>query len=572
MTCRNDFVVSQETSVSEFDSLESKLKTYEDIIAYQNDTTQRVDRVKVEHITNFLNRIFQSGYVNYNKYPGIRARIVTANGNLGDINVAEVSTFIVDKGYTEDGLISILINNLPPLSGNVDPTKPYVLNDNTNQVLDNLEDFFDRNVTAATTGDFCSAFANAFAKLSTLYALASSTVKKISELKNGVTTFLKTFDANVKKIIDEVKKRIKNEIAEVKKTIARIKNIPNELVKRGTAIANDIEERMSEPKIQKLKDRIEETISKMGGQFEKLTPESIAYIMFRLCQMSQSVQEFLRNPIDNYKKFVREAQDTKTAVDNEFKRMQYARYSNGGVNLDRDQAFDIKQQAYTNQANGVGQDSRNGGQTSSIPAVVGKATSETITESNTFEVVRSGDRFSSVSNKYFRLSERAMNVGVDHNKSYLYPDTCGWSSIRPELWAKAALLSERMGVQFTINSAYRTPEKNASVGGAKQSFHMRGMALDISRSGMDPVEFIKHASILGFGGIGFYNSFIHVDIRTYKATWINGNASQEVRNALNIHKFPEKYGYFKDNHEPKTTPSKTSEFSIDAIRNILNEA
>ena len=132
--------------------------------------------------------------------------------------------------------------------------------------------------------------------------------------------------------------------------------------------ANNIKQIISESNISKLKENIEGTIAKMAGQFEDLTPEAIAYIMFRLCQMTTSLQTFLRDPITNYKKFVRDVQDVKAVIDNEYAKQRYANYVNGGINIDRDQTFEIRSQAYANQANGTGQDVRNGGLTSSIPA------------------------------------------------------------------------------------------------------------------------------------------------------------------------------------------------------------
>lgn len=70
-----------------------------------------------------------------------------------------------------------------------------------------------------------------------------------------------------------------------------------------------------------------------------------------------------------------------------------------------------------------------------------------------------------------------------------------------------------LGKPMVVNSAYRSPEHNRNVGGAKASKHMDGIAFDISMAGHDPVAFIAAARRAGFKGIGTYpkSNFVHID-------------------------------------------------------------
>lgn len=74
-------------------------------------------------------------------------------------------------------------------------------------------------------------------------------------------------------------------------------------------------------------------------------------------------------------------------------------------------------------------------------------------------------------------------------------------------------LRDRLGVPVIVNSAYRSPEHNAAVGGAKGSLHMSGVAFDVSMANHDPHGFEGAARAVGFTGFGFYprSNFIHVD-------------------------------------------------------------
>lgn len=69
-------------------------------------------------------------------------------------------------------------------------------------------------------------------------------------------------------------------------------------------------------------------------------------------------------------------------------------------------------------------------------------------------------------------------------------------------------------------SGYRSPETNAmlaatSEGVDEASFHMRGMAMDLTQDFRDPEALFLVAKKLGRGGAGFYPTkrpFVHVDI------------------------------------------------------------
>lgn len=72
-------------------------------------------------------------------------------------------------------------------------------------------------------------------------------------------------------------------------------------------------------------------------------------------------------------------------------------------------------------------------------------------------------------------------------------------------------VAKAMGKRIQINSAYRPPEYNRRICGASKSYHLRGLALDCHMGGINRSEFVRLCREIGFGGIGYYSSFIHVD-------------------------------------------------------------
>lgn len=81
------------------------------------------------------------------------------------------------------------------------------------------------------------------------------------------------------------------------------------------------------------------------------------------------------------------------------------------------------------------------------------------------------------------------------------------------------ILRNQVGKPVYVNSGYRTPTRNKEVGGAKYSYHMRGMAADIRINGMTAKEIANKLNKIvppDECGIIVYASWVHVDTRPNK--------------------------------------------------------
>lgn len=122
--------------------------------------------------------------------------------------------------------------------------------------------------------------------------------------------------------------------------------------------------------------------------------------------------------------------------------------------------------------------------------------------------------------------------------------------IHPLLIVAWRILRDGIGRPLTVSSGYRTPAYNRreDIKGGKKSQHLFGKALDISAHNIDGgvsalaelcedcirnirnqgnilisghlgsflKDFVDHDI---YGGIGIYNSFVHIDVRKDKARW-----------------------------------------------------
>lgn len=118
----------------------------------------------------------------------------------------------------------------------------------------------------------------------------------------------------------------------------------------------------------------------------------------------------------------------------------------------------------------------------------------------------------------FKVKEFACNDGSD---------TVLISDDLVELLQK---IRDHFGVAVTINSGYRTSTYNKKVGGATNSQHVKGTAADIVVKGVDPLTVAQYSEHLmpDSGGIGVYQTFTHVDVRTSRSRWDNRSGSEVV--------------------------------------------
>lgn len=102
----------------------------------------------------------------------------------------------------------------------------------------------------------------------------------------------------------------------------------------------------------------------------------------------------------------------------------------------------------------------------------------------------------------------------DGDERYATPDT--------ELHQHLEAIREYYRRPINITSGHRSPGWNKAIGGAAKSWHLVGRAADIQVSGVSPqavAAYIRRALMPDRGGVGVYDSFVHIDTRPARVDW-----------------------------------------------------
>jgi len=70
-----------------------------------------------------------------------------------------------------------------------------------------------------------------------------------------------------------------------------------------------------------------------------------------------------------------------------------------------------------------------------------------------------------------------------------------------------------------VSSGFRTGAHNERIGGVDDSVHLWGGAADIKIDGVQPSTVATYAEKEGFGGVGRYSTFTHVDVHGSGRRW-----------------------------------------------------
>ena len=530
MTCNtfNNQTSKYSISALTVDQITSQLYSFEELYNIQSDPSLQYDQDLIYATVGLTRAVLISIDPSGTTYPLVLERF-----KQSPILAPEYAEFLNFSQYDLTSVNTLLSSfSTTTLATTSTSTTTNVLIDvsastpvTVTQYFEQLDLYYNDNYAASLSGGFCTAFGG---QLLELASLASGAVNLINQLKNfsinDVLSRLNSIKDILYNLVDSLKEKLLQQINNIVEKIATFKNMilstVNAIGKKITQAKNFF----SDLNMTNIKEKIEGIIAKMAGGYEEITPEVIAYILFRLCKLTETVSAFMQSPVDGLKA-VMNAYAVQSALFSNFSSIATAEAVQAG-HFRRD-PFDL-----ADERDRAIERSNNSG----ISTYVSRApTAE--------EIQMALEIKSATKEQIFNNSFAAANlISFERLGPRGIADApFSWQSLNQDVLTRIFIVAKRLNTKLYINNGWRSyasqviiknEDPNAAAPGS--SLHETGQALDVSmRDRTDEFRnnFIRAASEEGYNGIGTYPTFIHVDTRGGKKIWGSNNTT-----ALTMHK------------------------------------
>jgi len=522
---------------------------FEPSLFITNNPLDRVDRTTIVDLTNRLNILL--GGIDLTPYPVLKNRF-----DQFPITYVETADFVLANQINTSTIYPVIRDYNPDISMPV-------------QFDSFLSDFYfhlDANIGTTISGGLCGQFGNIFNKLLGIFTLIDTAKGLIDDIKNLseldplkkakslslqqiLVALKKSIVKVVKKLVKKVKKQIEAMVASAVATITDIKVSAQRLYTKMKKMADDISEFFEDASIESFLDRIEKFIANTSSQFERLTIENVALLMFRFCQFTELLQSLLMGPAKALTALAETIAVESLIAKNASLKETKAAVEAGATRVPQDVRLSTKSSAIEN-INSKGADFSLDNVVNSGAGVTGTVTSPVQTQvpdttvttrsvTNRTNRVENPEQFDwqtpreATSDELNEISG-ITSAGIPGRFKFESGIVSGnrWQRVEPIVWAKLIRVCEESGKSFTVNSAFRSKAYNRSVGGAKDSIHMSGYAIDIQVGAADREAVFLAAQRAGFTGVGIYSTFMHLDCGP-RRMWVAGHGSQSgSRHAL----------------------------------------
>jgi hypothetical protein len=478
--------------------LESKILSVGDLLDLQNDSAKQFDQSFLLISISNLNKLVALTRPEYN-YPMLYDRL-----DSGPIGVTEYADFLIATGTTQDMVEAINPDQI---------SVPGI------QYLENLNTYYTDNF-ASSTNSFCTIFSGILNDLFNVLNTNNNVKGSILNIQDLIGALIDNLKEKLSDLVTQLTQQVSN-------CLGSIKGIANTVQKTSDFF--------SDANIQSLKDTVNGVIASASNKFTNITQQNIDYLVYRFCQLSNAVEQFMRSPLSALQSTLKNCTDVKNTLTNASNEFTLESITNGAFRMDDGNVTAIKERMAASLNSDTNSNLNQAGQ-----AKPGKWYTRPFTdaEKNTAlaiiatpgEQILAGNH---PGTKWFDFS----TIGGSMNNPTV---AVGVKKLTVDVLILGMRVSERLGKRLSILSGYRSPEYNRAIGGARNSLHMSGMSLDIARSSFGSdfesgETFIKTASQEGATGIGTYSSFIHIDVRDGRSQWTEASGSLAHSNTLKLH-------------------------------------
>jgi len=262
---------------------------------------------------------------------------------------------------------------------------------------------------------------------------------------------------------------------------------------------------------------MEALVTKLAEQFERLTPQNIKNLMFRLCEMANDLQSKMMQPAQNVNKFAQSLGSQSRAIASVSAKNTQKAVKAGAIRIsDADR----------------------------------KAKSKESMDTINAEATPSNQEASYVNDKEMTDQEMELLMNIDGTgiggvvvfgenlqREDALGKQVGWETVKTEVWQKLLRMCSQTGLTYTVNEGYVAPKYNSVLGSKTRTPHSTGYTIAIDASPAIRKDTIVAASRAGFTSISVYPSYIRLSLSNRRSivSGLSGQEATSIQELLDKH-------------------------------------
>ena len=384
-------------------------------------------------------------------------------------------------------------------------------------LLGDLDFNFAQNLGQKLTSSVCGAYNDVLEKLTKAFAVVKTGQAVINNVENLLEKDLKKLAESIKQkgvletLMDLLKQVIEGAVNAAKKVamaavgsvlvvLKGMESAASAIMKKINKIMRNINDYMKDASVQKIIADMEKVIAVLAASFERLTPENIANLMFRLCQMAQNLQAILMAPALRLNKVANSMASEAAALKSQNAVNVKEAVKHGAIRVSEDVRQSKKNNAY-NKFKGIKPSNR---ETDYV--IRSKPTTEEMSVINS-------------------VSESGLGSSITFSSAVI--DSEGWKDINDNVYAKLLRIASQTGESYEVKTGFVERKKNDNMGAIAMNSHNSGYAIDIVVTESNRDDTVVAASRAGFTGIGIYTGHLHLDLGARRG-WQKGFSGRQL--------------------------------------------
>jgi hypothetical protein len=402
-------------------------------------------------------------------------------------------------------------------------------------LLNKLDFHSATNIGQKLSQKVCGAYSDVLAELTKFTNVVNSGKDTLTKISNVLEKDVKKLAESIKQrgvlqtlmdileqIIEAAIKAAKGVVvAALGSVLAVVKGIASAskaIMTKVAKITRDIQNYMKDASVAKIIADMEKLVAELASSFERLTPQNIANLMFRLCQMAQDLQAKLMQPALDLNKFAQTMGSQTRAINSANAKQVQSAVKYGAIRVS-DEDRKAKQKSATSAIN------------------------QSASPSNTEAVY--------VDSKEMSETEMGLLLGIDENgiggvvsfgpeltKEDALGKQPGWENVNQIVWQRMIRTSAQTGEEYTVTKGYVRPVYSSLLKRKVKSAHSTGYAIDIQVTPKIRKDTIVAASRAGFTAISVYPDYITLALsrrRSHLSNQFSGQEAQELSDLLDKH-------------------------------------